>query len=50
MEMWFQNRLKKARDYHLCDAIRNRRYTQRPRSPVTFWNLDTTDRRREIAA
>lgn len=42
--------LKKARNYHLRDAIRYRWNTQRSRSPVAFGNVDATYRRREVAA
>ena len=50
MEMRFQNRLEKARDYHLRDPIRHRWNAQRTRSAIAFGNLDTTYWRWEVAA
>jgi hypothetical protein len=46
MEMRLQDRLEKARDYHLRDPIRDRGNTQRTRSAIAFGNLDTTYWRR----
>jgi hypothetical protein len=50
MKPRFKNRLKKARDYHLRNPIRNRWNAQRARSTVAFGNLDATHRRWEVAA
>ena len=50
MKMRLQNRLQKARDYHLRDPICNRWYAQRSHSAVTFGNLDATYWRRVVAA
>ena len=50
MKMRLQNRLEKARDYHLCDPIRNCWNTQRSRSAITFGDFDATYWRREVAA
>ena len=50
MKLRFQDRLQKARDYHLSDAVRDRWDTQRSCFAVAFGDLDATYRRRKVAA
>ena len=50
MKLRLKDRLEKACDYHLRNAIRDRWNTQRSRSPVALGNLDATNRRWEVAA
>ena len=50
MELRLKNRLQETRYHHLRDPVRNRGNTQRSRPAVVFGDIDTTYRRRKVAA
>ena len=50
MEVLFQDRLQVSFDYRLGNAVRYRRYPQRPRPPIVLRYINPTHRRRKIAA
>ena len=51
VEVWFDLRFKHQLHDHLSDSVRNGRNPQRSSlARVAFWNLDETNRRREVTA